>query len=149
VHGPDPSQVIVKLDPYVDALGAAQFSDPQQTADLLARLSAEFPESTGILDLLLDAQLGAGRTELAIATLRRGTEVAPKRQRYWTGLGELLSRLARDAEARVALDAALSHFPCDVPTRTNLASVHARTGERAKQIAVLEQGVAECQSPPE
>jgi tetratricopeptide (TPR) repeat protein len=149
VHGTDPTQLIAKLDPYVDLLSTSPFTDQQETAALLARLSREFPESSGILEMRLDAELVAGRAEDAIASFRRGIAIDPDHQRYWTGLGELLMRLRRDGEARDALTAALRRWPCDLPTRTNLANVYSRTGARAQQIAVLEQGIRACSSPPE
>jgi tetratricopeptide (TPR) repeat protein len=52
-------------------------------------------------------------------------------------------------EARDALTETLRRWPCDVASRTNLANVHSRTGARAAQIAVLDQGVAACDAPPE
>ena len=149
VRGTDPTELIAKLDPYVDALGATQFADAKQTATLLEQLSRQFPESSSILELLIDLELKAGLTEQAIANLRRGTEIDPDHQRYWSSLGELQMGLGRDREAKDTLQAALRRFPCDVPTRTNLSGVLSRTGARAEQIAVLEQGVAECDSPPE
>jgi arylsulfatase A-like enzyme/Flp pilus assembly protein TadD len=149
VHGTDPTELIKKLDPFVDALGASQFGDARQTAILLAGLAREFPKSSGILELLLDAQLAAGLTEDAIASLRRGIEIDPKHQRYWSNLGELLMGLGRDAEAKSTLTELLRRWPCDQKGRTNLANVLSRTGARAQQIAVLEQGIKDCHSPPE
>ncbi|MGH7338543.1 MAG: hypothetical protein ACREI7_13260, partial [Myxococcota bacterium] len=115
----------------------------------LAAMAREFPESSGILEMLLDAQLAAGQSEAALASLRRGTEIDPDHQRYWSNLGELLTRLGRDAEAKRALRETLRRWPCDLASRTHLASVLSRTGARAEQIEVLEQGIEACGSPPE
>jgi choline-sulfatase len=149
VHGADPTQVVAKLDPFVDALGASQFADVQQTAALLEKLSQAFPESSGILEMRIDAELAAGRTEQAVASLRSGIQIDPGHQRYASNLGELLTRLGRDREAKEVLTATLSRWPCDLTSRTNLATIHARAQERAEQIAVLEQGVEACDAPPE
>jgi tetratricopeptide (TPR) repeat protein len=149
IHGPDPTAIAAKLEPFVNALSATQFVDIQETADLLERLSREFPASSRLLEMMLDVQLGAGRTEQALATLRRGIEIDPDHKRYWTSLGELLMRLGRHAEARKALTETLQRWPCELTTRTNLANVHAQLGAREAQIAVLEQGIEQCNAPPE
>jgi arylsulfatase A-like enzyme/Flp pilus assembly protein TadD len=149
VYGPDPTAVVAKLDPYIDALAGAQFTDAAEKASLLENLSREFPDSSGILEMLIDAQLAAGRAEGAVISLRRGIEIDPEHQRYWSNLGELLARLGRDDEAKSALTGTLHKWPCDLVSRTNLASVLARRGKRAEQISVLEQGVEACDSPPE
>jgi tetratricopeptide (TPR) repeat protein len=149
VHGTDPTQLIAKIDPYVDALGATQFADAKQTSILLEQLSRQFPESSAILELLVDTQLAGGLTEPAIASLRRGIEIDPGHQRYWDSLGELLTGLVRDREAKEVLTLSLRRWPCDLASRTRLASVLLRTGARAEQIALLEQGVTACDSPPE
>jgi arylsulfatase A-like enzyme/Flp pilus assembly protein TadD len=148
VHGPDPARAVARLDPYIDALGSAQFADARETASLLEKLSREFPESSGILEMLIDAQLAAGRAEGAVVSLQRGTQIDPDHQRYWSNLGELLARLGRDGEAKAALTKTLRRWPCDLASRTNLAAVHSRAGNRAAQIQVLEQGIAACDSPP-
>ena len=149
VHGTDPTQLIAKIDPYVGALGTTQFTDAKQTSILLEQLSRQVPESSAILELLVDTQLAGGLTEPAIASLRRGIEIDPEHQRYWDSLGELLTGLARDREAREVLGSTLKRWPCDIPSRTRLATVLLRTGARAEQIALLEQGIAACDSPPE
>ena len=76
---------------------------------------------------MVDAQLAAGRTEQALASLRRGTQIDPDHQRYWSQLGELLMRLERYGEAEDALAETLRRWPCDLPSRTNLANVYSRT----------------------
>jgi arylsulfatase A-like enzyme/Flp pilus assembly protein TadD len=149
VHGTDPTQLIAKLDPFVDALGATQFADAQQTVILLENLSRAFPESSAILELLIDNQLSVGRTEQAVENLRRGIQLDPDHERYWSTLGQLLMGLGRDPEATQVLSGALRRWPCEVPNRTNLANVLSRTGKRAEQIALLEQGIAACDSPPQ
>lgn len=149
VHGADPTALVARLDPFIDALGGTQFSDVRETATLLERLSHEFPESSGILEMLIDAQLAAGRAEGALTSLRRGVEIDPEHDRYWSNLGELLAKLGRDDEARKVLIETLRRWPCELASRTNLASVYSRTGARAKQIEVLEQGIEACNSPPQ
>jgi tetratricopeptide (TPR) repeat protein len=149
VHGADPTVLMAKLDPYVDVLASARFSDAKQTSILLEQLSQQFPESSALLELLIDSQLRAGLTEAAIASLRRGIEIDPDHQRYWDSLGELLTGLGRDAEAKDVLSATLVRWPCDLEGRTRLVNVLSRTGESAQQIAVLEQGITQCDSPPQ
>jgi arylsulfatase A-like enzyme/Flp pilus assembly protein TadD len=149
VYGPDPAQLMPKIDPYVDALGGAQFADAKETAVLLQRLSNEFPESAAILEIAINVQLSAGQTEQALANLRRGTQIDPERQSFWGRLGELLMRLEHFDEAKSALIETLRRWPCELSPRTNLANVYSRTGARTEQIAVLEQGVEACGAPPE
>ena len=149
VHGADPTQAVAKIEPAIAAMATAQFADRRETVPILEGLAREFPESSGILEMLLDAQLAIGQSEAAIASLRRGVEIDPEHQRYWSNLGELLAHLGRDAEAKKALNETLRRWPCDLSSRTNLANVLGRAGARAEQIETLERGVAECGSPPE
>ncbi len=148
VHGPDPTLIAAKVEPFVDALGVTQFVDAQQTATLVEKLSREFPNSSGILQMLINVQLGAGLAEGAVTSLKRGIAIDPDREQYWSNLGELLTRLGRDREAATTLTETLRRWPCDLTSRTHLANVYSRTGARAKQIEVLEQGIEKCSSPP-
>ncbi|TMA33792.1 MAG: tetratricopeptide repeat protein [Deltaproteobacteria bacterium] len=147
VRGVDPTPLAAKIDPFVDALGATQFVDAQETAALLEKLSRELPKSTGVLEVLINVQLAAGQAEAAVESLRRGIGIDPDQQRYWTNLGELLTRMGRNGEARDTLTETLRRWPCELGSRTHLANVYSRAGARAKQIAVLEQGIEQCSSP--
>jgi arylsulfatase A-like enzyme/Flp pilus assembly protein TadD len=149
VYGEDPTQLIARVDPYIDAISGAQFSDVEETVTLLEGFAKDFPDRSGILDMLIRVQLDVGRTEQALANLRRGTQIDPDRQSFWGRLGELLMRLERYGEARDALTEMLKRWPCDLPSRTNLANVYSRMAKRAEQIRVLEEGIEACDAPPE
>ena len=136
-EGPDASDMVGDVAIMTKSdFGRGQ--DSAETVQTLVELSARYPESTPVLNKLLDAQLASGQAEEALATLRRGVELDPDNERFWPNLGELLVKMGRRDEAREVLPEVLERFPCDHTSRIHLASFQ---GDPAARIALLEGGL--------
>jgi len=146
VAGIDPEDMF--YDVHAITRAWPEDGDRRGEVERMSELAARYPDSSPVLEKLLEAQLGWGLAEEALATLRRGVELSPDYDRYWSNLGELLVKLGRDEEAREVLPQAVERFPCEHTSRIHLASYHARDGDHAARIALLEEGLAaDCEEP--
>lgn len=78
-----------------------------------------------------------GRTEEAIETLRKGTEVASAASDNWHWLGTILSDAGRYQEALAAFDGEAEHGGRGSAVALNKAIVHSRRGDPASGLATL------------
>ena len=146
VEGVDPDDMV--QDVRLISRPWPEGGDSQVELQSMRDLAARYPQSSPVLAKLLDFQLTYGLGPEALETLRRGVELAPDNERYWSNLGELLVKMGRLEEAREVLPEVLERFPCDYTGRTHLAAQLAREGDHAARIALLEAGVeADCDEP--
>ena len=134
----------------VHAITRAWPEDGNRGAEVerMKQLAARYPDSSPVIERLLDAQLGFGLAEEAVVTLRRGIEIMPDKQRYWSNLGELLVKLGRKQEALEVLPEAIERFPCEHTSRITLAQYRAQASDHAARIALLDAGAeADCDDP--
>jgi arylsulfatase A-like enzyme len=143
--GVDPNELAGAVVAFNDARGLLRFGDPNEGVRKLHELSQRYPQSSPILETLLDAQLKLGRADDALATLRRGIAIDAGYQRYWSNLAELLLTMGRREEALRVLRETIARWPCDAASRGHLAEL---TADRAARIALLDAGVRDCEPTP-
>jgi predicted Zn-dependent protease len=148
--GRDPRDLADDLQKFIHAGGALELGQNEMALPSFEQLAKRFPDSTRILDRTLEAQLALGRSDDAIATLRRGVAIDPEQHRYWSNLGELLVRRGDAKGAEPVLRETLRRWPCDALARTQLSHLLAdQKTSGAARVQLLEEGLAACSDPPE
>ncbi len=120
---------------YLRGQLAALTADATTAADEYRKALAHDDASPAILLELARQQVRLGHTHNALATCRRGVEVAPSHPQLWLLLGRLLLARPDKSEAIAALERAATLAPRDLETADHLAAVYLLLRRESDAIA--------------
>jgi arylsulfatase A-like enzyme len=113
LSGADPATKIGATKAISEAIGLMHREEYAKALAHLEPVKERNPETPYVLGLVSQALLGLGRSEEAIAGLRRLLELEPANVRKGSDLVAVLAELGRPEEALEVLDGLLVHASCD------------------------------------
>jgi arylsulfatase A-like enzyme len=144
LRGDDPASKAEAMQRFAKAHGnmSAKQYEPAEAA--FRSLWEAHPESTPLINGLIEALTQLERYDEAVPLLRRAIELDPEFQSFYLLLASMTAKQGNVAEAEALLRTAMDMDSCGIKPRIQLANLLASETRYAEQLAILDAGIEQC-----